>query len=138
MESLEELKNSIESLRNLFKDLKPLDNERVIEPSSNFTTMSDEVKDSNPYRYLLMYILNIKNYECFVKFYSLICYYLIFSRLMALKRMGIVDNYEKIRDFTVAIVGIGGVGSVTAEMLTRCGIGKVGILSNCVDIKKKL
>ena len=39
--------------------------------------------------------------------------------------MGIVDNYEKIREYTVAIVGIGGVGSVTAEMLTRCGIGKV-------------
>lgn len=48
-----------------------------------------------------------------------------FSRLMALKRMGIVDNYERIRDYTVAIVGVGGVGSVTAEMLTRCGIGKV-------------
>jgi ubiquitin-like modifier-activating enzyme 5 len=44
---------------------------------------------------------------------------------MALKRMGIVNNYEKIRDFTVAVVGVGGVGSVTAEMLTRCGIGKV-------------
>ena len=25
----------------------------------------------------------------------------------------------------MAVVGIGGVGSVTAEMLTRCGIGKV-------------
>ncbi|XP_054278166.1 ubiquitin-like modifier-activating enzyme 5 [Macrosteles quadrilineatus] len=58
--------------------------------------MSSEVVDSNPY-----------------------------SRLMALKRMGIVDNYEKIRDFTVAVVGVGGVGSVTAEMLTRCGIGKL-------------
>lgn len=58
--------------------------------------MSSEVVDSNPY-----------------------------SRLMALKRMGIVDNYEKIRDYTVAVVGIGGVGSVTAEMLTRCGIGKL-------------
>merc|ERR1719192_2338308 len=44
---------------------------------------------------------------------------------MALKRMGIVDNYEKIRDYTVALVGVGGVGSVTAEMLTRCGIGKL-------------
>lgn len=44
---------------------------------------------------------------------------------MALKRMGIVDNYERIRDYTIAIVGIGGVGSVTAEMLTRCGIGKL-------------
>ncbi|XP_027763282.1 ubiquitin-like modifier-activating enzyme 5 [Empidonax traillii] len=59
-------------------------------------TMSPEVTDSNPY-----------------------------SRLMALKRMGIVKDYEKIRTFTVAIVGVGGVGSVTAEMLTRCGIGKV-------------
>ncbi|XP_026319777.1 ubiquitin-like modifier-activating enzyme 5 [Hyposmocoma kahamanoa] len=58
--------------------------------------MSSEVVDSNPY-----------------------------SRLMALKRMGIVDNYEKIRDLSVAIVGVGGVGSVTAEMLTRCGIGKL-------------
>lgn len=58
--------------------------------------MSSEVTDSNPY-----------------------------SRLMALKRMGIVDNYEKIRDLTIAVVGVGGVGSVTAEMLTRCGIGKL-------------
>lgn len=60
------------------------------------TTMSAEVVDSNPY-----------------------------SRLMALKRMGIVENYENIRNFTVAVIGVGGVGSVTAEMLTRCGIGKL-------------
>ena len=76
---------------------------------------------------------------------------------MALKRMGIVQDYEvpkpavvfiqpfispprsvihspdvftcsqKIRSYTVAVVGVGGVGSVTAEMLTRCGIGKVMI-----------
>ncbi|XP_032766280.1 ubiquitin-like modifier-activating enzyme 5 isoform X2 [Rattus rattus] len=58
--------------------------------------MSDEVVDSNPY-----------------------------SRLMALKRMGVVSDYEKIRTYAVAIVGVGGVGSVTAEMLTRCGIGKL-------------
>ncbi|XP_078395709.1 ubiquitin-like modifier-activating enzyme 5 isoform X1 [Cetorhinus maximus] len=58
--------------------------------------MSAEVVDSNPY-----------------------------SRLMALKRMGIVADYEKIREFTVVVVGVGGVGSVTAEMLTRCGIGKL-------------
>lgn len=58
--------------------------------------MSSEVVDSNPY-----------------------------SRLMALKRMGIVDNYEAIRSYTVVVAGVGGVGSVTAEMLTRCGIGKL-------------
>lgn len=44
---------------------------------------------------------------------------------MALQRMGIVKNYEDIRSKSVAIVGVGGVGSVTAEMLTRCGIGKL-------------
>lgn len=58
--------------------------------------MSSEVVDSNPY-----------------------------SRLMALQRMGIVTNYQAIRQKTVAIVGIGGVGSVAAEMLTRCGIGRL-------------
>uniref|UniRef100_A0A7R9Z850 Ubiquitin-like modifier-activating enzyme 5 n=1 Tax=Chlamydomonas euryale TaxID=1486919 RepID=A0A7R9Z850_9CHLO len=56
--------------------------------------MSSEVVDSNPY-----------------------------SRLMALQRMGIVKDYERIRSQTVAVVGMGGVGSVAAEMLTRCGIG---------------
>jgi len=56
--------------------------------------MSAEVKDDNPY-----------------------------SRLMALQRMGIVKDYEKIREKTVAVVGVGGVGSVACEMLTRCGIG---------------
>jgi len=48
-----------------------------------------------------------------------------YSRLMALKKMGVVKDYEKIRTFAVLIVGIGGVGSVVAEMLTRCGIGKL-------------
>ncbi|XP_059641435.1 ubiquitin-like modifier-activating enzyme 5 [Cornus florida] len=63
---------------------------------SKVKDMSAEVIDSNPY-----------------------------SRLMALQRMGIVENYERIREFSVAIVGIGGVGSVAAEMLTRCGIGRL-------------
>lgn len=58
--------------------------------------MSSEVVDSNPY-----------------------------SRLMALKKMGIVENYEKICEKTVVVVGVGGVGSVVAEMLTRCGVGKL-------------
>ena len=58
--------------------------------------MSAEVIDSNPY-----------------------------SRLMALQRMGIVTEYKQIRAKTVAVVGIGGVGSVACEMLARCGIGKL-------------
>lgn len=44
---------------------------------------------------------------------------------MALKRMGVVENYSEIRSFTVLVVGVGGVGSVLCEMLTRCGIGKL-------------
>lgn len=48
-----------------------------------------------------------------------------YSRLMALQRMGIVKDYQRIRDKTIAVVGVGGVGSVAAEMLTRCGIGRL-------------
>lgn len=48
-----------------------------------------------------------------------------YSRLMALSKMGVVSNYTEIQTKTVAIIGIGGVGSVAAEMLTRCGIGKL-------------
>lgn len=44
---------------------------------------------------------------------------------MALKKMGIVENYEQIREKAVAIIGVGGIGSVAADMLTRCGIGKL-------------
>ena len=48
-----------------------------------------------------------------------------YSRLMALQRMGIVPNYEAIRSKTDAVVGVGGVGAVVAEMLTRCGVGRL-------------
>lgn len=73
-----------------------LKNQSASGAREKIATMSAEVVDDNPY-----------------------------SRLMALKRMGIVDNYEKIRDYSVAIVGVGGIGSVASEMLTRCGIGKL-------------
>ncbi|XP_017906774.1 PREDICTED: ubiquitin-like modifier-activating enzyme 5 isoform X2 [Capra hircus] len=80
--------------------------------------MSSEVVDSNPYRHW-------EYKDMVISFQRLPDKCEIQSRLMALKRMGIVKDYEKIRTFTVAIVGVGGVGSVTAEMLTRCGIGKL-------------
>ncbi|XP_024880415.1 ubiquitin-like modifier-activating enzyme 5 [Temnothorax curvispinosus] len=93
--------NEIENLRQRIRELEnelreKKDRDRATVTRGRIEHMSDEVVDSNPY-----------------------------SRLMALKRMGIVENYEKIRELTIAIVGIGGVGSVTAEMLTRCGIGKL-------------
>jgi hypothetical protein len=45
---------------------------------------------------------------------------------MALKRMGIVNNYENIRNYTVAVVGVGGVGSVTGadHLLFVCNLIK--------------
>lgn len=91
----------VEALKKRVKELEnQLEKSNTNDGAQSFRSkidkMSSEVVDSNPY-----------------------------SRLMALKRMGIVSDYERIRDFTVAIIGIGGVGSVTAEMLTRCGIGKL-------------
>ncbi|XP_063160056.1 ubiquitin-like modifier-activating enzyme 5 isoform X2 [Candoia aspera] len=93
---------SAKQIKKLRRRVQELEEELVRErrgsqgPRARIAVMSPEVTDSNPY-----------------------------SRLMALKRMGIVKDYERIRSFTVAIVGVGGIGSVTAEMLTRCGIGKL-------------
>lgn len=69
---------------------------------ARIATISSEVVDSNPY-----------------------------SRLMALQRMQIVSDYTRIRRCCVLVVGVGGVGSVAAEMLTRCGIGKVRVAASC-------
>ncbi|KAM4534400.1 ubiquitin-like modifier-activating enzyme 5 isoform 1-T1 [Odontesthes bonariensis] len=111
MATVEELKLRVRELENEL--IKCKQKQCAVEDAHNqalnrpkIDKMSAEVVDSNPY-----------------------------SRLMALKRMGIVDDYEKIRTFTVAVVGVGGVGSVTAEMLTRCGIGKV--IEPLTHLKKK-
>lgn len=63
MESLEELKSRIDALRSLFSDVKLMtDDEAPAETASSFSsTMSDEVKDSNPYRYLFSNPKNLSN-----------------------------------------------------------------------------
>ncbi|XP_021503468.1 ubiquitin-like modifier-activating enzyme 5 [Meriones unguiculatus] len=98
-ESVERLRQRVEELeQELARERSPraVGADHRVGGRTRIEKMSSEVVDSNPY-----------------------------SRLMALKRMGIVSDYEKIRTYAVAIVGVGGVGSVTAEMLTRCGIGKL-------------
>lgn len=86
--------SAIEELKAKVAELKTELQKHVVNPSKPFREkiekMSSEVVDSNPY-----------------------------SRLMALQRMGIVKDYERIREKSVAVVGVGGVGSVTADMLTR-------------------
>ncbi|XP_029168514.1 ubiquitin-like modifier-activating enzyme 5 [Nylanderia fulva] len=93
---MDEIDSLKKKIKELENELREKKDKDAAATREKIEHMSAEVVDSNPY-----------------------------SRLMALKRMGIVDNYEKIRELTIAIVGIGGVGSVTAEMLTRCGIGKL-------------
>ncbi|XP_049850468.1 ubiquitin-like modifier-activating enzyme 5 [Schistocerca gregaria] len=86
--------------RRVMKLESELDSLQIGKPTrERLEVMSDVVVDSNPY-----------------------------SRLMALKKMGIVKNYEEIRRRTVVVVGIGGIGSTACEMMARCGIGKLIML----------
>ncbi|VDK50119.1 unnamed protein product [Anisakis simplex] len=93
---LDDLQDKMTILRQNLEQLSNHQSSTIQPKREKIAEMSAEVLDSNPY-----------------------------SRLMALKRMGIVNNYEKIREKTLIVVGIGGVGSVVAEMLTRCGVGKL-------------
>jgi len=96
LDDVENIKKRIENFKKTLMELTETSGKIDSPAEHKVREMSAEVVDSNPY-----------------------------SRLMALQRMGIVKNYEDIRKFTVVVVGVGGVGSVTAEMLTRCGIGKL-------------
>ena len=51
-----------------------------------------------------------------------------YSRLLALEKMGIVEDYKAIKEKTAVIIGVGGVGSVLGEMLVRCGMGKLVLI----------
>lgn len=48
-----------------------------------------------------------------------------YSRLIRINKMSMVNGYEDIQGFSVAIFGLGGIGATAAEMLARSGIGKL-------------
>merc|ERR1711907_870664 len=48
-----------------------------------------------------------------------------YSRLMRLNKTSAISNYECVQQLSVAIIGIGGIGAVAAEMLARSGVGKL-------------
>ncbi|MFW9938055.1 MAG: HesA/MoeB/ThiF family protein [Candidatus Thorarchaeota archaeon] len=58
-----------------------------------------------------------------------------YTRLRAIKEFGYDIDWEKLRDFHIAVIGIGGLGCVSSEMAVRCGIGKLTLFDfDNVDI----
>ena len=50
-----------------------------------------------------------------------------YTRLKAIKEFGYEVEWEELKSNHVGIIGIGGLGCVSAEMAVRCGIGKLSI-----------
>ncbi len=51
-----------------------------------------------------------------------------YSRLRAIKEYGFDVDFTELQSKTVLICGVGGVGSLSGEMLARCGVGKLIII----------
>lgn len=51
-----------------------------------------------------------------------------YTRLKALTEYGYDIDWDLLRDKHIIIAGVGGIGSIAAEMLTRCGIGKLSLI----------
>ncbi len=50
-----------------------------------------------------------------------------YTRLKAIKEFGYDINWDDLRKYHVGIVGVGGLGCVSAEMAVRCGVGKISL-----------
>jgi len=50
-----------------------------------------------------------------------------YTRLKAIKEFGYDVNWGDLRKYHIGIVGIGGLGCVSAEMAVRCGVGKLSL-----------
>ena len=50
-----------------------------------------------------------------------------YSRLKALEEFGFEVNWDDLRNRTIVVAGVGGIGSITAELLTRLGVKTIHI-----------
>ncbi|KAF0700444.1 Aste57867_9028 [Aphanomyces stellatus] len=55
-----------------------------------------------------------------------------FSHLASFKKKKIIDNIEDLKQKSIAIIGLGGVGALAADMFTRSGIGKLTLIDHGV------
>jgi len=58
-----------------------------------------------------------------------------YTRLKAIKEFGFNITWDDLRQYHIGIVGVGGLGCVSAEMAARCGVGKISLFDfDTVDI----
>lgn len=50
-----------------------------------------------------------------------------YTRLKAIKEFGYDIDWDDLKKYHVGIIGVGGLGAVSAEMAARCGIGKISL-----------
>ncbi len=50
-----------------------------------------------------------------------------YTRLKAIKEFGYDISWDDLRKYHIGIVGVGGIGCVSAEMAVRCGVGKISL-----------
>ncbi|KAH9193297.1 hypothetical protein AeNC1_004723 [Aphanomyces euteiches] len=53
-----------------------------------------------------------------------------FSHLASFRKKKIIENIDDLKEKSVAIIGLSGVGGLVAEMLTRTGIGKLTLIDH--------
>ncbi|MFX0070017.1 MAG: ThiF family adenylyltransferase [Candidatus Hermodarchaeota archaeon] len=58
-----------------------------------------------------------------------------YTRIKAIEEFGYNANWDNLRQFHIGIIGVGGLGCVSAEMAVRCGVGKISLFDfDTVDI----
>ncbi|ETV65821.1 hypothetical protein, variant 2 [Aphanomyces astaci] len=55
-----------------------------------------------------------------------------FSHLASFRKKKIIENIEDLKQKCVAVIGLGGIGALVAEMFTRTGVGKLTLIDHGV------